>query len=301
LSLAAGAVLLPTWLAWGFDIGGKAADLVIGQQKGRIMRRVIMAAAVTMFIVSSASAAIVERKIGYEIGGKSFEGILVYDDSVNGKRPAIFMQPDWSGVSAGAVDIARHVAGKEYVVFVSDMFGTGYAPKDAKERIEAITAIHKDLELMRARGDKGLEVMLAEGGKLGIIDPAKVLGIGFCFGGGVLLEVAREGRDFKALAVFHVSNPQPVDASGPSKIKGPVLILHGANDPFTPRKAISALEDELDADKARWQTVMFSGTAHAFTDITAPLPGTPPGATQYDPVVAKRSFQMMREFFAGIM
>jgi dienelactone hydrolase len=154
---------------------------------------------------------------------------------------------------------------------------------------------------MRARGDKGLDVMLTEGERLGIIDPAKIAGIGFCFGGGVLLEVAREGHDFKALTLFHVTNPQPADPAGPSKIKSPVLVLHGADDPITPRKAISALEDELDAAKVRWQVVLFSGTVHAFTDTSAPVTGASPAATRYDPVVAKRSYEMMRQFFAGIL
>jgi dienelactone hydrolase len=110
---------------------------IIGQQRGRIMHRLILTIVAASLAAGSASAAVVERKIAYEINGKGFEGMLVYDDSINAKRPAILMEPDWSGVSAGAIEIARHVAGKDYVVFVTDMFGTGYAPEDAKERIEA--------------------------------------------------------------------------------------------------------------------------------------------------------------------
>ena len=113
--------------------------------------------------------------------------------------------------------------------------------------------------------------------------------------------MAREGRDFKALTLFHVSNPQPVDPACPSKIKGAVLVLHGADDPITPRKAISVLEDELDAAKVPWQAVLFSGVVHAFTDTSAPVPGASPDKTRYDPVVAKRSYQMMREFFGRIL
>jgi dienelactone hydrolase len=247
----------------------------------------------------SASAATVERKIGYEIGGKQFEGVLVYDDSVAGKRPAILMEPDWAGVGTKAMAQAREVAGKDYVVFVADVFGVGYAPKDTKEMQAASGAVHGDIALSRARGGKALDVMLVEGNKLGIVDPDKVAGIGFCFGGGILLDLAREGRDFKALTVFHITFPQTVDPAGASKVKGAVLVLHGADDPVTPRKAISALEDELDAAKVRWQTVLFSGTVHSFTDVTA----TDPAASKvqrYDPEVSKRSYAMMRDFFTGI-
>jgi dienelactone hydrolase len=265
------------------------------------MRHLIFTSMVLALIGGSASAAMIERRVGYEIDGKAFEGVLVYDDSVTAKRPAVLMEPDWSGVSTHSVELAREIAGRDYVVFVADLFGVGYAPKDAKERATATTAIHGDINVMRARGGKGLDVMLTEGERLGIVDPTKIAGIGFCFGGGVLLEVAREGRDFKALTVFHVTNPQPADPAGPSKIKSPVLVLHGADDPITPRKAISALEDELDAAKVRWQAVLFSGTVHAFTDTSAPVTGASAAVTRYDPVVAKRSHEMMREFFAGTL
>src|SRR3954470_21776208 len=145
---------------------------------------------VAALVSASASAELVEKKLAYEIDGRGFEGVLVYDNSVSTKRPGVLFATDWSGVSANAIEIARNIAGKEFVVFVADLFGTGYAPKDAKERATAITTIHKDLAMTRARGDKGLEVMLAEGQKLGILDPNRIAGIGFCFGGGVLFETA---------------------------------------------------------------------------------------------------------------
>ncbi len=267
------------------------------------MRHLILTGSVLalLALAGNATAATVERKVGYEIDGKSFEGVLVYDDSVTTKRPAILMEPDWSGVSAHAIEFAREVSGKDYVVFVADLFGVGYAPQSVKERAGASGAIHKDLKATYARGDKGLAVLLAEGEKLGIVDPARVAGIGFCFGGGVLLEFARTGLDLKAITVFHVTNPQPVDPAVPVKIKGPVLVLHGADDPITPRKAIAALEDELDANKTPWQVMLFSNTVHAFTERAAPLPGASAQATRYDAAVAKKSVEMMREFFAGAL
>jgi dienelactone hydrolase len=263
------------------------------------MRHFFLATVALLLISSRASAAIVEHKIDYEIGGKAFQGVLVYDDSVKVKRPAILMEPDWKGVSSDAITTAREIAGKDYVVFVADLFGAGYAPKDWKEMAAGVRVVHGDIKLMRDRGSKALDVMLAEGEKLGIIDSAKVAGIGFCFGGGALLELAREGREFKALAVFHVTFPQSVDLTGPSHIKGAVLVLHGADDPATTRKEILALENELDATKVRWQTVLFSGAVHSFTDVSAPDPGAPAGVQRYDPEVTKRSYAIMREFFAG--
>ena len=263
------------------------------------MRRLVFAFAVLTFVARGAAAEMVERKVGYDIDGKKFEGVLVYDDSVKAKRPAILMEPDWAGVGTKAMAQAREVAGKDYVVFIADVFGVGYAPQNTQEMQAASRAVHGDINLSRARGGKALDVMLAEGNKLGIIDPTKMAGIGFCFGGGILLDLAREGRDFKALTVFHITYPQTVDPAGAAKVKGAVLVLHGADDPVTPRKAISALEDELDAAQVRWQAVLFSNTVHSFTDVTA----TDPAAfkvQRYDAAVSKRAYAMMRDFFSGI-
>ncbi len=67
-----------------------------------------------------------EKKVPYQVNGRPFEGMIVHDDSVKGKRPAIFMQPDWKGVCADTIEQARTAAGKDYVVLMADMFGKGY-------------------------------------------------------------------------------------------------------------------------------------------------------------------------------
>lgn len=257
------------------------------------MRKIILGIAAAALLSSPAAAKMVEQRIGYEIDGKKFEGMLVYDDSVKTKRPAVLMMPDWDGVSPKSVGQAKLVAGERYVVFVADMFGVGYKPKDFKEKREASSAVHKDLALTLVRGNKAMEVFMAEGKKRGLIDPAKTAGIGFCAGGGLVLELARDGMDMKAVVVFHVTYPNPVDPAGGNKTKGRVLVVHGAEDPVTPKKAIDALQEELTAAKVPWQTVMFSGAVHSFTD-----PEAKSGSTIYDEKLAKRSYAMMRDFFS---
>ena len=257
------------------------------------MRELILGIVAAALLSSSAAAKIVEQRISYEIDGKKFESMPVYDDSVKTKRPAVLMMPDWDGVDPKSIDQAKLVAGKRYVVFVADMFGVGYKPKDFNEKREASSGVHKDLALTLVRGTKAMDLFMAEGKKRGLIDPAKIAGIGFCFGGGLVLELARDGMDMKTVVVFHVTYPNPVDPTRGNKIKGRVLVLHGAEDPVTPKKAIDALQDELTAAKVPWQTVMFSGAVHSFTDPTATR-----GSSVYDEKLAKRSYAMMRDFFS---
>jgi dienelactone hydrolase len=208
-----------------------------------------------------------EQKLGYEFEGKRYEGVLVYDDSVKTKRPAVFMEPDWDGVSAKAVAQAKLIAGTDTVVYVADMFGVGYSPKDQAEKMTASRAVHDDITLSRRRGNKAMDVFLAEGEKLGLM----------------------------GLVAYHITYPGTTDPAGAAKMKGAVLILHGAEDPVTPRAAIHALEAELDAAKVKWQSVMWSGAVHSFCD-----PEANAGPTRYDPALAAQSYKLTHEFFARI-
>ncbi|MGA2891904.1 MAG: dienelactone hydrolase family protein [Xanthobacteraceae bacterium] len=235
-----------------------------------------------------------ETRVPYEVNGRKFEGLLVYDDSVATKRPAIFMQPDWKGVCPDTIGQARSVADKEYVVLMVDMFGTGYGakPKTQDELRAGMLAVHKDLPFTLACGGKAYDALLAEAGKLGLIDGGKTTAIGYCAGGGYALEQARSGADFSALVVFHVTNPNPVVAGTPCNIKGRVLAIHGSADPITPKPMMDALEEELTKAEVDWQVMMFGGAVHSFCDLTAKG-----GPTRYDEKLCRKSYMLMRDFF----
>jgi len=236
-----------------------------------------------------------EKKVSYQVGGRAFEGMIVYDESVTAKRPVIFMQPDWKGVCADTVGQARTVAGKDYVVLMADMFGTGYGakPKTVDELRAGMLAVHKDLPFTLSCGSAANDALMTEAQKLGIVDGSKKAAIGYCAGGGYALEQARAGADFKAVVVFHVTNPNPVVPGTACNIKGRVLALHGRADPVTPKPMMDALEDELSKAKVDWQIMMFGPPAvHSFCDPTATGP-----ATQYDEKLCRKSYMLMRDFF----
>jgi dienelactone hydrolase len=237
----------------------------------------------------------VERTVQYQAAGRQFEGMIVYDDSATAKRPAIFMQPDWKGVCADTIGQARSVAGKDYVVLMADMFGAGYGAKaKTPDQLRAgMLAVHKDLPFTLSCGAAAYDALMLEAGKLGIIDAGKTAAIGYCAGGGYALEQARAGADFKATVVFHVTNPNPVVAGTPCNIKGRVLAIHGSVDPVTPKPMIDALEDELTKANVDWQLMMFGGAVHSFCDPTANT-----AATRYDAKLCRKSYLLMRDFFA---
>jgi dienelactone hydrolase len=236
-----------------------------------------------------------EKKVPYQVDGRQFEGMIVYDDGVKAKRPIIFMQPDWKGVCADTIGQARIVAGKDYVVLTADMFGSGYGdkPKTREQLAAGMSAVHRDLAFTVACGSKANEALLAEASKLGLVDAARKAAIGYCAGGGFALEQARAGADFKAVVVFHVTNPNPVVPGTPCNIKGRVLAIHGSADPVTPKPMMDAFEEEMTKAAVDWQVMTFGGAVHSFCDPTANA-----GPTRYDEKLCRKSYMLMRDFFA---
>ena len=236
-----------------------------------------------------------EKKVPYQLNGRSFEGMIVYDDSVKTKRPAIFVQPDWKGVCADTVAQAKTAAGKDYVMLMADMFGAGYGdkPKTREQLATGMKAVHNDLPFTIACGGAAYNALLAEADKLGLVDTGKKAAIGFCAGGGFALEQARAGADFKAVVVFHVTNPNPVVPGTRCNIKGRVLAVHGRADPVTPKPMMDALEEELTKAKVDWHIVTFGRGVHSFCDPT----DHDPAATQYDEKLCRKAYALMRDFF----
>jgi dienelactone hydrolase len=230
--------------------------------------------------------------IKYPMGSLTARGALVYDETVAGKRPALLMAPNWLGVTDKAIERATLLAGDRYVVLVADMYGEGTRPADFPAAAALADPLRANAPEQRRRIRAAYDAMLAEGGKRSLIDGRRAA-VGFCFGGGNVLELARDGVDLAAAVSIHgdLKTAQPAK---PGAVKAALLVTHGAPDPVAPKADRDAFEAEMDAAGAKWQMLTFSGVLHAYTDQGADMPNV---AGWHEPAT-RQTYALAHQFIA---
>ncbi|PYU21030.1 MAG: dienelactone hydrolase [Acidobacteria bacterium] len=225
----------------------------------------ILAGAAMVLQAGAAQAATKTQWIDYKQGATALSGYLIYDDAVQARRPGVLMIHDRSGFSANTLKDAEMIAKLGYVVFAEDIFGKGIVPKDVPEMTRLITIYNTDRPLMRARALAGLDALKAQP----MVDPTKLAGIGYCFGGTTGIELIETGAPLLGFISVHGSfnNFTPEAAKN---IKGRVLILHGAEDPVAPMEEVNAVVSQLRAAKVNFELNLYSGTTHGFTQPQNP-------------------------------
>jgi dienelactone hydrolase len=249
--------------------------------------------AFSLSMAGMAGAAVKSEPVLYKQDTASLEGLLVHDAAAKGKRPGIVLVPDWMGVSDLAKQYAEKVANLGYVVLVADIYGKAVRPKDMKEA-GALSGIYKaNRVLMQARAKAALDQLL----KSPNVDTSRTAAMGYCFGGGVALELARSGANLDGVVSFHgnLDTPHPEQAKN---IRGEVLVQHGADDPFVPQDQVKAFTEEMRAAALDWRLIEYGGAVHGFTNPTAGNDNSKGMA--YNAKADKRSFEAMQDFYKEI-
>jgi len=248
----------------------------------------------SLFVVNAALAKIQSEAIEYRDGDTVLEGWLAYDDAVAGPRPGVLVVHQWMGLGDYEKKRAEMLAELGYVAFCADIYGKGVRPKDRAEAATFAGKYKDDRALLRRRVTAGFEELR----KQSRVDGKRTAAIGYCFGGTTVLELARSGADVPAVVSFHggLSTPTPADARN---IKGKVLALHGADDPFVPPAEVTAFEAEMRNAGVDWQLVSYGDAVHGFTQSAAGNDKSKGAA--YNERADRRSWQAMRDFFNEIL
>ena len=247
-----------------------------------------------LFIFSAtAQSKVITQEVKYQQDGTNLVGFIAYDDAIKGKRPGILIVHEWWGHNDYARDRARQLAEMGYVAFSLDMYGDGKTADHPKDAGRFAGQVKNNMDTAEARFNAARQQLVASP----YTDSNKLAAIGYCFGGGIVLEMARRGSDLKAVVSFHGS----LGTSSPAqkgKVKSKVLVFNGAADPFVKPEAISSFKQEMKKAGVDSTFVTMPGAKHAFTNPAATANGKKFNLPlEYNADADKRSWQQMTEFF----
>jgi dienelactone hydrolase len=258
------------------------------------MKNQISALALASLLLTGAHAKLVETPVTYEHDGTTLEGFHVYDDAVSGKRPAVLVIHQWTGLSDNEKSRSRMLAELGYNVLAADIYGQGVRPQAPDAGKEA-GKYKGDRQLFRARLTAGLDFLKADERT----DADRIAAVGYCFGGTGVLELARAGTDIAGVVSFHggLDAADGLTAEA-GKVPAKILVLHGAVDPYVPATQVADFQKEMNDANADWQMIHYSGAVHSFTQKSAG--DDPSKGAAYQEAADKRSWEAMKVFFAEI-
>jgi len=234
------------------------------------------------------------RNIDYRCEQANLRGYLAWNDSAE-PRPGILVFHEGLGLGDFAMERVRRLAGLGYVALAADMFGERRQARNLREVATLVGGLRAEPEKLRARGRAALETLAA----LPQVDAQRLGAIGFCFGGSVVLELARAGADLRAVVSFHgvLATKMPA-VSG--KVKASVLVLTGADDPLAPPDQVADFENEMRAAAVRdWQVISYGNTLHGFTNPASD--GSMLRSALYNAQADRRSWASMQSLFDEVL
>ena len=213
---------------------------------------------------ATAQAAVQGKEVSYRADGTTLKGYIAYDDAIKGKRPAVLVVHEWWGHNEYARKRARMLAEQGYTALAVDMYGDG---KQADHPVDAgkfAAEVSKNMPLAKARFQAGMRVLR----KHRTVDASRLAAFGYCFGGGVVLNMARLGEDLKGVASFHGSLGTDHPAQ-PGKIKARIMVFSGEADPMVGADKVAAFRQEMENAGASYRVVTYPDATHAFTNPDA--------------------------------
>lgn len=229
------------------------------------------------------------QDIDYAADGATMRGYLAFEAGAS-RRPGVLVFHEGPGLGDFAMGKARQLASLGFVAFAADMFGERRQAKNLQEVATLVGALRAEPARLRERGLAALATLAG----LPQVDRGRLAAIGFCFGGSVVLELARAGADLKAVVSFHGVLATKLPAPE-GQVKASVLVLTGAEDPLAPADQVAAFEQEMRAAKVSdWQVVSYGNTLHGFTNPAAD--GSMMRTARYHAQSDRRSWEAMRSF-----
>jgi dienelactone hydrolase len=256
----------------------------------------ILATVASLVLCHPLFAEVVTEELIYRHGDTEMRGMLAYDNASQEARPGILVVHEWWGQNDYPRERARGLAALGYAALAIDMYGDGRTAAHPDDAGKFASVVGGNLPLARARFEAALAALREQP----TVADDKIAAIGYCFGGGVVINMARLGTDIDGVVSYHGSLTTS-DPAGPGDIKTRVLVFNGADDPLVTADQIEAFRNEMDTAGADYQFVNYSGALHGFTNPDADEKGTEFGLPlAYDPEADRDSWERTQKFFDQI-
>jgi dienelactone hydrolase len=229
------------------------------------------------------------RVFEYTHDGTLLRGELAWDERQTSARPGILVVHEGGGINEHPKARAHALAELGYVALACDMYGNAEFTRDSQRRSELMGSLLNDPSRLRARARAGLDALAADP----LVDSKRLAAIGFCFGGLVVLELARSGAPLAGVVSFH-GILRTSQAAERGALKAKILACHGREDPFVPLEQVTAFMDEMRNAGADWQVLVHGNAGHGFTRTDAHTLGI--AGVAYNAEAETRSWRAMRGF-----
>ena len=176
----------------------------------------------------------------------------------------IIVAPEWWGRNEYTEQRARELAEHGYAALAIDIYGDKNVTTDAKQAYEWMMQTFADADTIVNRAKAGLDTLAAQPE----VNADQLAAIGFCYGGKVVLDLARSGAPLKAVATFHATlAPKAPAVEG--QIQGEILVLHGELDSMVTLDDVASFREEMHAAKVDHEVIIFEDAKHGFSNPLA--------------------------------
>jgi dienelactone hydrolase len=265
------------------------------------MKKILFTLTAMALLLVFAGAGLAEPRIEgktveYSAQGVVMKGYLAYAENIKGRKPGVLVVPEWWGLNDYARKRARMLAELGYTALAVDMSGDGKQATEPDEAGKLSSGLMKNFDVAHARFMAALDFLKQQP----TVDPTRIGAIGYCFGGGVVLNLARQGVDLKGVASFH-GGLAAVKPAQPGMVKAKILVLNGADDKFVPPEQIEVFKQEMKSAGADLQFISYPGAVHSFTNPEATALGKKFNLPlAYNADADKKSWVELREFLNRI-
>ena len=220
--------------------------------------------ALALAIPVAAIAEVVGKVIEYKAGDVTLKGYIAYDNSIKGRRPGVVVVHEWWGLVDYPKKRAEMLAKLGYIAFAADMYGDGKIADNPADAQKYAGESMKDVNLLKAKFLAAVDYLKQDEHT----DGSQIAAIGYCYGGGVVLNMARAGVDLKGVVSFHGSLGAVLPAEK-GNVKAKVLVCSGAADKFISAKDVDGFKKEMKDAGADMKYIAYKDATHAFSNPAA--------------------------------